>query len=110
MGLVVYPALAASVDPMNFPRLTSRVTDFSQVLQPTEQAALEKIAADYEARTTNQIAIILFPNRDGNELLEIGLKAFRENGLGQSKKNNGILLLIATDEKKIRIITGYGLE
>ena len=43
-------------------------------------------------------------------MIDIGLKVFRETKLGTKEKNNGLLLLIATEEKKIRIIVGYGLE
>jgi|GEM_PF-5233004 len=56
------------------------------------------------------MVVVLIPNRSGNELFDIGMKIFNGNKIGQKGKNNGILLIIATEEKKIRIITGYGLE
>jgi uncharacterized protein len=71
---------------------------------------LNTIARDYETQTSNQLVTVLFPNRQGNELIDIGMKVFTDNAIGQSKKNNGLLLLISTQEKKIRIVVGYGLE
>jgi uncharacterized protein len=53
---------------------------------------------------------VLFPHRQGNELIDIGMNIFNTNGIGQKHKDNGLLLLISTDEKRIRIVVGYGLE
>ncbi|MDD2515633.1 MAG: TPM domain-containing protein [Candidatus Gracilibacteria bacterium] len=99
-----------SVNPMNLPKLTQFVNDFSNSLSQDQLTELNKIAKDYETKTTNQILVVLFPNRNGKELADIGLKVFRDNQIGQKGKNNGLLLLISTEEKKIRIVTGYGLE
>ncbi len=98
------------VDPMNFPKLTQWVTDFSDTLTTTQLADLNATAKDYENQTTNQLVTVLFPNRNGNELIDIGMKVFKDNGIGQKAANNGLLLLISTQEKKIRIVVGYGLE
>ncbi|HMT00762.1 MAG TPA: TPM domain-containing protein [Candidatus Absconditabacterales bacterium] len=99
-----------SLDPMNFSKLQNYITDYSEVLTAGQKSELEKIAQDYDKTTTNQIVTVLFPQRNGNELFDIGMKLFRENGVGEKDKNNGLLLLIATEEKKIRIVVGYGLE
>lgn len=99
-----------TIDPMNLPGLAEYVTDFSNVLSSDELQSLRQIARDYETKTTNQMVVVLIPTRNGNELFDIGMKIFNSNQIGQKGKNNGILLVIATDEKKIRIITGYGLE
>ena len=95
---------------MNFPKLTQWVTDFSDTLTTTQLADLNATAKDYENQTTNQLVTVLFPNRNGNELIDIGMKVFKDNGIGQKAANNGLLLLISTQEKKIRIVVGYGLE
>ena len=51
-----------------------------------------------------QVVTVLFPHREGNELFDITLKAFNENGIGDKERNDGLLLAIATEEKKIRIM------
>lgn len=97
-------------DPMNMPKLTSYVNDFSQILSPSDLTEVNTFAQNYETQTTNQFVTVLFPHRNGNELFDIGMKLFNENKIGQVWKNNGLLLLIATEEKKIRIIVWYWLE
>lgn len=98
------------VDPMNLPQLTLRVNDFSDVLTTSQSDELNTVAKDYETQTSSQLVTVLFPNRNGNELIDIGMKVFTDNGIGQKDINNGLLLLISTEEKKIRIVVGYGLE
>lgn len=63
-----------------------------------------------QTETSAQIASALFPHRNGNELFDIAMRWFRESGIGQQGLNNGMLLVIATEEKKLRIVTGHGLE
>ena len=65
---------------------------------------------NHDTETTVQSVVYLFPHRQGRELLDIGLEIFNENGIGQKDTNNGLLLIVATKEKKLRIITGKGME
>lgn len=99
-----------TVDPMNLPQLTQFVTDFSNVLSADQISELSALAKDYETKTTNQLVTVLFPNRNGNELFDIGMNIFNDNQIGQKDVNNGLLLVISTEEKKIRIVVGYWLE
>lgn len=98
------------INPMALPKLTQRVTDFSQTLPISQLDELNAIAKDYESRSTNQLVTVIFPQRNGNELIDIGMKIFSDNGIGRKDVNNGLLLLISSEEKKIRIIVWYGLE
>ena len=100
----------AQVDPMNLPKLTQYVTDFSNTLTTSQLADLNARAQSYDQQTSNQIVAVLFPNRNSNELIDIGMNVFDANKIWQAGKNNGLLLLISTEEKKIRIIVWYGLE
>lgn len=100
----------AQVDPMNLPKLTQYVSDFSNVLDSNSLAELRWIAQSYDKQTTNQIVAVLIPNRNGRELFDIGMNIFKSNQIWQAGKNNGLLLVISTQEKKIRIVVGYGLE
>jgi uncharacterized protein len=92
---------------MNLPQLTQFVTDFSNVLSADQISELSALAKDYETKTTNQLVTVLFPNRNGNELFDIGMNIFNDNQIGQKDVNNGLLLVISTEEKKIRIVVGY---
>ncbi|MEI7563967.1 MAG: TPM domain-containing protein [bacterium] len=95
---------------MNLPKLTQWVTDFSHVLTASQLDELNTIAKDYETQTSNQLVAVVFPSTNDNVLQDIGMKIFTDNTIGQKDKNNGLLLSIVTDEKKIRINVGYGLE
>lgn len=97
-------------DPLTLPPLTALITDYSSVLDSATLSWLQQQAQDLQTETTAQIATVLFPHRNGHELFDIGMRLFRESGIGQKTANNGMLLLLATDEKKLRIIVGYGLE
>lgn len=100
----------SAVDPMNLPALTQWVTDFSTTLSTSQLDELNTIAKDYETQSSNQIVAVVFPNRNGYELIDIGMKIFTDNGIGRKDVNNGLLLVISSEEKKIRIIVWYGLE
>lgn len=114
--LVVFCALLgfsfaqSSVDPMNLPKLTQWVTDFSSTVSSSQLDELNTFAKNYEAETSNQVVAVVFPNRNGNELIDIGMKIFTDNAIGKKDINNGLLLLISSEEKKMRIVVGYGLE
>ncbi len=98
------------MNPLELPKLTKHVTDFSWVLTSAQIESFSKQLAEHETRTTEQVTVVLFPHREWHELLDIWLKIFNENGIGQKNLNNWLLLIIATDEKKIRIITGKWME
>jgi uncharacterized protein len=93
----------------NLPPLERYITDFTDTLTTEELNELEAIAENYREKTTNQLVAVVIPDRQGRELFDIGIKIFNENGIGTTA-NNGLLLLIAHNEKKLRMIVGYGLE
>jgi len=93
-------------DPTNPPRL---VNDFADVLSDAQEQALEQKLIGYEDSTSNQVAIVLVKNLDGDDVADYAVKLALKWGIG-SKKNNGVLLLAAIDDKKSRIEVGYGLE
>jgi uncharacterized protein len=95
---------------MRIEKLSVPVVDYAGVLSEGATQELRSLATAYQQSTSNALAAVLIPHRQGNELFDISMKLFRESGLGDGKKNNGVLLVISTDEKKLRITVGYGLE
>ena len=85
------------------------VNDFADVLSPDQESALEQKLIAFEDSTSNQLAIVLIKTLEGYEIADYAVQLALKWGIG-SKKNNGILLLAAIDDKKIRIEVGYGLE
>lgn len=102
--LVGYTLAQSQVDPMDLPVLDQYITDYSNVLTDDQLFEINAMALQYQKETSNQFVAVLFPSRQGNELMDIGMKVFKDAGIGQKDKNNGLLLLISTEEKKIRII------
>ena len=86
------------------------VTDLAGVLSPEQKQALENKLVALDDASSNQIAVVILPTLDGNPIEEYATKLFRTWGIGNKKSRNGVLLLIAIQDKKIRIETGYGLE
>lgn len=98
------------MNPLELPKLTKYINDFSNVLSPEQVESLSQTFINHESTTTEQVVTVFIPHRQWNELLDIGLKVFNENGIGQKNLNNWLLLIIATEEKKLRIIVWKWLE
>lgn len=86
------------------------VNDFTNTLTPEQQEALENKLVAYDDSTSNQVAVVIIPTTGDYDIAEVGLQILRRWGVGNKGKNNGIVLLIAKDDHKIRIEVGYGLE
>jgi len=91
-------------------KIEQRVSDFTNTLSFQEWQTLEKMLKEFEDSTSNQIVVLVVPSLEGNDIEEYANKTFTENKIGQAKKNNGVLLLIAKDDHKMRIEVGPGLE
>ncbi len=85
------------------------VNDFADVLSQDQEYALEQKLIAFEDSTSNQLAIVLIKSLEGYEIADYAVQLALKWGIG-SKKNNGILLLAAIDDRKVRIEVGYGLE
>ena len=86
------------------------VNDFAGVLSPGEVQQLEQQLVAYDDSTSNQIAIVLVNTLNDYPIEEYALKLFRAWGVGNKKTNNGVVILAAIADRKIRIEVGYGLE
>ena len=99
------PALAAALLP-----LTGRVVDQAGMIDAaTEQGLVARLEA-FEAKSSDQIVVATLESLDGDTIEDFANRQFREWGLGQAGEDNGILLLVARDDRKMRIEVGYGLE
>lgn len=103
-------AVAPARAELTFPPLTGRVVDAARVLDPATLAALDAKLAAQEARATDQLVLATVPSLQGTSIEDYANRLFRTWQIGQAKKNNGVLLLVAPNERKVRIEVGYGLE
>ena len=118
-GMVLLAALGASgAVPWDSPRdglqpvppLRSRVTDLTGTLSAAEQQALEAKLADWEARTTDQLAILIVTTTKPEPIEQYSIRIAEAWKIGQKGKDNGAILVVAKDDKQMRIEVGYGFE
>ena len=86
------------------------VNDYTNTLTPAQVQALENKLVLYDDSTSTQIAVVIIPTLSGYDISEYGLALGRKWGIGGKEFSNGIIVLVAKDDRKIRIEVGYGLE
>ncbi|MGX5835255.1 TPM domain-containing protein [Aeromonas piscicola] len=94
----------------DFPALSGRVVDEANLMSRKQAHQLTQQLAAFEKRSGIQLVVVSIDTLDGDTIEEYGYQLGRHWGIGQKGKNNGVLLLIAQDERKVRIEVGYGLE
>jgi len=103
--LGAHPGLALDV-----PALNGRVNDYANMLGPATEQQLASLLADLEQTDSTQIVVLTINSLEGQNLEEYSLKVAETWAIGQKDKDNGALLLIAKNDRKLRIEVGYGLE
>ena len=101
---------AAPASNQAFPALTGRVVDVSDALTPEQEARLTAELESLEARTTDQLVIVIMPSLDGRPIEEYSRGLGNHWGVGQEDRDNGVLIVVAEAERKVRIEVGSGLE
>jgi uncharacterized protein len=90
--------------------LKEYVTDNAGLIPEEQRSQLSKLLGDYAKQTGNQILVVTIPGLEGEDLVDFAERMFALNKPGQKGKDNGVILLVALKERKIRIEVGYGLE
>lgn len=93
-----------------FPPLTGRIVDEAQLLTPADKQELTKTLADLEAKSTDQLVIYTTNSLQGYAIEDFGYQLGRAWKIGQKDTNNGVLLIVAPKDRKVRIEVGRGLE
>src|SRR6202011_427914 len=113
----VFPALAwiclvcaCAAQTLSFPALTGRVVDEAGLLDAAARTALTESLAALEQKTTDQLVVVTLKSLQGTSIEDYGYQLGRRWQIGQKDKNNGVLLIVAPNERKVRIEVGYGLE
>src|SRR4051794_6530180 len=94
----------------SFPALTGRVVDQAQILEAATRTRIDSKLEQLESKTTTQLVVATLRSLQGYDIADYGYRLGRTWGIGQKGKNNGVILLVAPGERKIRIEVGYGLE
>lgn len=109
-GVLFFLVLSFQALAAELPQLTGRVVDAADMIDAGTEAALVQKLADFEKKGSDQIVVATVPDLGGQDIESYANRLFRAWGLGQAGENNGVLLLLARDDRKMRIEVGYGLE
>jgi len=93
-----------------FPKLDERVVDTAELLSTSTREVLISELAAHERATSNQVVVVTLTSLQGYSINDFGNQLGRYWGIGQKERDNGVLLIIAPNERKVRIEVGYGLE
>ncbi len=109
LGLLLW-LFIATAQALTFPTLSGRVVDDAHMLDPaTRQQLAQKLEA-HEKATGEQVVVVTVADLQGTPIEDFGYQLGRAWGIGQKDTNNGALLIVARDDRKLRIEVGYGLE
>ncbi|MCP4202971.1 MAG: YgcG family protein [bacterium] len=114
LPLLILPAaivlLAGAGAALEVPYLSGRVTDLADLISAETEARISARVEEFENRTGSQIAVLTIPSLEGEALEQFSLRVAETWGLGRAEQDDGVLLLVARDDRKMRIEVGYGLE
>ncbi|MGA1870336.1 MAG: TPM domain-containing protein [bacterium] len=107
MVLLCLPPRLSALD---VPELNARVNDYANMISRHTEAQLEAILRDLELSDSTQVVVLTIPSLEGEAVEDYSIRVAHTLGIGQKEYDNGVLFLVAKNERKIRIEVGYGLE
>lgn len=102
--------LASAQGLQGIPKLQARVTDLTGTLTPEQQAALEAKLAGIEAQKGAQIVVLVVPTTHPEEIEQYSIRVVEQWKIGRAHVDDGVMLIIAKNDRRVRIEVGYGLE
>jgi uncharacterized protein len=105
--LLFFTAVRAQVE---IPELSHRVTDLTGTLSAQQVAALENSLAVFETKKGSQIAILIVPTTEPEDIAQFGIRVAEAWKIGRKNVDDGVILIVAKDDRKLRLEVGYGLE
>ena len=102
--------LAFAGNYVEIPKLSTRITDLTGTLNPGQAQALESKLAAFEAKKGSQLAVLIVPTTQPEDIAEFGIKVADLWRIGRKGVDDGVILIVAKDDHKLRLEVGYGLE
>jgi uncharacterized protein len=109
-GALTLVAAAARADVVEVPYLSGRVVDTAEALSADASARIGELLKTHEASTGNQVVVLTLPSLGDESIEDFADRVFQAWQLGQAGKDNGVLIAIAVEDRRLRIEVGYGLE
>ncbi len=106
----IFLVLPASTKALEIPEPQGFVSDYAGVLSQDQRNSLETKLKSYEEQSTNEISVVTIKSLEGGDIDDLAVRVFEKWKIGKENKDNGILLIAAVDDRKMRIEIGYGLE
>jgi uncharacterized protein len=110
LGTALMLAALAAWAAAEFPSLTGRVVDRAGLLSGAVRAELTQLLAAHERRTSNQVVVVTIDTLDDRDIADYGYRLGRFWGIGHTDRENGVLLIVAPNERRVRIEVGLGLK
>ena len=110
LALLFLLVLAAPAAAQTFPPLSGRVVDQANIIPDDREAAMTHQLEQLQRATSRQLVVATIADLEGYEIEDYGYRLGRHWGIGQSEANNGVILLVAPNQRRVRIEVGYGLE
>ncbi|HYM33696.1 MAG TPA: TPM domain-containing protein [Candidatus Cybelea sp.] len=101
------PAVPAD---LHFPALSGRIVDQAGIIPAGTRQRIDAALERFEQSSSNQVVVVTLKSLEGDDIADYGYQLGRAWGIGQKGRNNGVLLIVAPNERKVRIEVGYGLE
>ncbi|HMM47347.1 MAG TPA: TPM domain-containing protein [Thiobacillaceae bacterium] len=108
--LLLLLLVAAAWAQVAVPELTRRVTDLTGTLAADQAAMLESKLAAFESRQGSQIAVLIVPSTQPEDIAQFGIRVAEQWKIGRAKVDDGVILVVARDDRTMRLEVGYGLE
>jgi uncharacterized protein len=110
LGLLLALCTLATWAQVAVPDLSRRVTDLTATLSAAQVATLENELAAFEIGKGSQIAVLIIPTTEPEDIAQFGIRVADQWKIGRNKIDDGVILIVAKDDRKLRIEVGYGLE
>ncbi|MDP6642130.1 MAG: TPM domain-containing protein [Candidatus Nanoarchaeia archaeon] len=107
---IIFLLLISTVEAVDYPKLNEFVTDNANLISPEDEQKIIEIAKKIEKETSVEIAIVTIKSLEGLDKEQYALELFEQAGIGKEDKDNGLLILVAIEEREYRVEVGYGLE
>lgn len=110
VAMLMLASLNVCADLVAIPALKTRVTDLTQTLSAEQQSQLDAKLSAFEQQSGSQIAVLIVPSTQAEDIAQYSIRVVDAWKLGREKPDDGLLILVAKNDHKIRIEVGYGLE
>ena len=108
--MFLFASNAVQAELVAIPALQTRVTDLTQTLTPEQRSQLEAKLTTFEQQKGSQIAVLIVPTTQPEDIAQFSIRVVDAWKLGRAKQDDGVLILVAKNDHKMRIEVGYGLE